>query len=88
MVSKCANPTCSSLFHYFGEGTVFEIRPLETSQQHSPEVAGRSRKSIEHFWLCSACSSTLTLAVDPGRNVQVVPRWKTTRSRPARAIAS
>lgn len=88
MVSKCANPTCSNVFHYFGQGTVFEIRFNAASQQPPSNAEGKSRNVVEHFWLCSACSSTLTLATDPERKVLVIPRRRAKPARAAIAIAS
>lgn len=88
MLSKCANPTCSNVFHYFGEGTVFEIRSNEASPQPSSNAEGKTRNAIEHFWLCSVCSSTLTLAVNPERKLLVIPRRRAKAARAALAIAS
>jgi hypothetical protein len=71
MLSKCANPSCSKEFHYFGEGKVFEIRWESSPALHS---SGKKRSHIEHYWLCSGCSGTLTLAMDSARNILVIPR--------------
>ena len=73
MLSKCANPSCSNEFHYFGEGKVFEIR-WETSSGATHSPGKKKSKLIEHYWLCSRCSSTLTIAMDSARNIQVIPR--------------
>jgi hypothetical protein len=73
MLSKCANPSCSKEFHYFGEGKVFEIR-WERSSGATHGSHGKKRKLIEHYWLCSGCSSTLTIAMDSARNILVIPR--------------
>lgn len=73
MLSKCANPSCSNEFHYFGEGKVFEIRSeISASAAHSSH--GKKRKSIEHYWLCASCSSKLTIAMDSARNILIIPR--------------
>jgi hypothetical protein len=71
MLSKCANPTCTTRLHYLREGKVFKIE----SETNLLLVNGRSKKaprSIEHFWLCGPCSETLTLVTEEGRGVQVV----------------
>jgi len=73
MLSKCANPSCLNEFHYFGEGKVFEVR-WEESSGATHDSRGRKRQGTEHFWLCSGCSSRLTIAMDSGRNVLVIPR--------------
>ncbi|MGA2962601.1 MAG: hypothetical protein ABSD96_13070 [Candidatus Korobacteraceae bacterium] len=72
MLSKCANPSCSNEFHYFGEGKVFEIRWGSSSATHSGY--GKKRKHTEHYWLCSSCSATLTIAMDSAHNILVIPR--------------
>jgi len=72
MLSKCANPSCSNTFHYFSEGKVFEIR-WETSPG-ATHNQGKNRKHTEHYWLCSRCSSTLTIAMDSASNILVIPR--------------
>ena len=73
MLSKCANPFCSNEFHYFGEGKVFEIR-RERLSSASHGSHGKKRKRIEHYWLCSHCSTTLTIAMDSAHNILVISR--------------
>ena len=72
MVSKCANPGCSAPFQYLRDGKVFQ---LEVRGQSSPGPqllnAGKPSAHLEHFWLCGACASTLTLLVDKGQVVTV-----------------
>ena len=73
MLSKCANPTCSNEFHYFGEGKVFEIRADKGTPRRAESTISK-RKHVEHFWLCSDCCSELTIGMDSERNVIVIPR--------------
>jgi hypothetical protein len=73
MLTKCANSSCSNLFHYFGEGKVFEIRS-EGSSGAAHGSHAKKRKRVEHYWLCSSCSATLTIATDSAHNVLVIPR--------------
>jgi hypothetical protein len=73
MLSKCANPSCLNEFHYFGEGKVFEIR-WEGSSSATHGAHGKKRAHIEHYWLCSHCASTLTIALDSARNILIIPR--------------
>jgi hypothetical protein len=71
MLSKCANPTCTTTLHYLREGKVFKVE----SDADLLLVNGQSKKAprrIEHFWLCGPCSETLTLVTHEGRGVQVV----------------
>jgi len=72
MLSKCANPFCPNEFRYFGEGKVFEIRRDRLST--TAPGHGKARARTEHYWLCSNCSSTLTLAVDSSHNIVVIRR--------------
>jgi hypothetical protein len=60
MVAKCANPPCSARFRYLGEGRLFRM-----------EI--KSGKN-EYFWLCSDCTSKMTLKAERGKNVIVVRR--------------
>jgi hypothetical protein len=72
MLSKCANPFCPNEFRYFGEGKVFEIRRDRLS--NAAHANGKKRARTEHYWLCSSCSSTLTLAMDSSHNIVVIRR--------------
>lgn len=81
MLSKCANPSCSNEFRYFGEGKVFEIRSerISVTAHKSYEAAAykghdKNRKRVEHFWLCAECYAKFTIATDLKHNVQVIPR--------------
>jgi hypothetical protein len=76
MLSKCANPSCSTPLVYLREGKIFM---METAAQPpiaaktsatSPKVANR----VEHFWLCGPCSAQMTLFYDLQNGVQVVPK--------------
>jgi hypothetical protein len=79
MLSKCANPDCSARFRYLHDGKIFrvdfEAHPhLRRAQLPEPSagipvirsgarlLSGEARPA-EYFWLCSACSEQMTLAV-------------------------
>jgi len=54
MVAKCSNPSCSASFRSLKEGRLFRLeseQPLRSS----------NTATGEYFWLCSCCSSTMTL---------------------------
>jgi len=53
MISNCANPKCGKTLMRMDGGRFFGF---PTSQ-----------KSIEHFWLCSACYKSFTLRMTEGR---------------------
>jgi hypothetical protein len=57
MLSKCANPGCSQLFRYLGEGRLFQVERSIASDGGNP-----SRK-IEHYWLCGKCSQDMRVGV-------------------------
>ena len=70
MLSKCANPECSTPLHYLREGKVFKVdkdRPLL--------VAGkRPAASVEHFWLCGPCAEKSTLTFDAKDGVRLISK--------------
>ncbi len=78
MLSKCANPGCSELFRYLGEGRLFQLE-----RTVSPESGGKSTRKIEHYWLCDRCSRAMRVGVleneallifsDPDGNVNTSP---------------
>ena len=59
MVAKCANPTCNVPFRYLSEGRLFR---LETAVGN-----------YEYFWLCAECAPKMSLKVEWGKGVVVVP---------------
>ena len=87
MVSKCANPACSTPFHYMREGKIFrvevevtpqtaEVDKIESSNgKKVPFVVPRTpNRKVEHFWLCGPCSRTMNLLFDRDRGVSVLPK--------------
>ncbi|HEX7288338.1 MAG TPA: hypothetical protein VF532_19290 [Candidatus Angelobacter sp.] len=78
MLSKCANPSCSTPLIYLREGKIFMLE----ATPHPPLVVddgkpARGVRQIEHFWLCGACSARMTLVYDKVRGVQVRPKERT-----------
>lgn len=72
MVGKCANPECVVPFRYFRDGKLFRF----DLGAPSPRVRIQPDcRRIEHFWLCGACASMMTLIWENGVGV-------TTRSLP------
>ncbi len=67
MLSKCANPTCSTAFRYLHEGILFYLAVASAA----PVTPDSSDKSVlERFWLCDKCSKTMK--VIPTRSGVVV----------------
>jgi hypothetical protein len=62
MVTKCANPDCSTPFRYFRSGKLFVLRE-----------AGQGRK-IDYYWLCDKCSQILTVERDARGGIAVAIR--------------
>ena len=76
MLSKCANPACTTPFHYLRDGKLFQIETSVGSPQNAgPELVAEPKPlhKIEFFWLCAECSSTMTLAFQRGKGVVAVP---------------
>ena len=69
MLAKCANPSCTASFRYLREGKLFRLELV-------------SERRYEHFWLCSDCCRTLTLAVDGRVVARPLDPITTTRSMP------
>ena len=72
MVGKCANRNCGAPFRYFRDGRLFAF---ELSGRW-PSEGGQStadHRSVEHFWLCGRCASTLTLILERDRGVVARP---------------
>ncbi len=65
MLAKCANPSCSAPFRYLEEGRLFRLEgdPLKS----------RGAEKREYFWLCGACSESMTLRLDESSGVRLVP---------------
>ena len=76
MMSKCANPTCASVFRYLRDGKLFQVPSgvaLKLSQAGTVDTPKRPARD-EFFWLCGECSKTFTIVVDPIDGVRIVPR--------------
>ena len=76
MLSKCANPACATPFHYLRDGKLFQIdTSLSSPQGMGPQLVAEPQQPhrVEFFWLCAACSSTMTLAYQRGKGVVMVP---------------
>jgi hypothetical protein len=77
MLSKCANPSCSTPLIYLREGKLFAVQPAGRTKlshlklaPHGPILASPSNR-VEHFWLCGPCSERLTLVYDVEIGVRV-----------------
>ena len=71
MLSKCANPSCSTTFRYLHEGKLYLIPPMQAQASHKPRCSSRTPR-LEYAWLCSSCSLDLTIQTDDDFGMRVV----------------
>ena len=72
MLSKCANPECSTTLHYLREGKVFKME--RDARLQGDESLRKQPKSVEHFWLCGPCSESWTLIYDREFGIRVAAK--------------
>ena len=83
MISKCANPACSTRFLYLHEGKLFRFEreakeDTELLLGFDPNQRKHSR-CVEFYWLCKTCATRMTLIrrKDGGVRPQPLPAmWK------------
>ena len=84
MLSKCANPSCSTPLVYLREGKIFFMENGQPPQvQREGPVLVKPGNRLEHFWLCGPCSAEMTIVYDREHGIIVVPK-----SRARGAVAS
>ena len=67
MLGKCNNPSCSASFRYLEEGLLFRLEP-DPARSDCPIP-----KKPEYYWLCPACSTTMTLHISTEGRIVTVP---------------
>jgi len=74
VISRCANPACSTRFRYLHEGRIFqfEVTSIPVRGVDAGDTKSPSRRT-EYFWLCDSCALTMTLVVEPDAAVALVP---------------
>jgi len=60
MLSKCANPACSTSFRYLHEGKVFRLE----RDPARPDGTKNAAHHFEYFWLCPVCAAFLTVVYE------------------------
>ena len=82
MVSKCANPECSTPFRYFHQGKLFRLEtrigPDRRRALGTEHDAKKSMHRLEFFWLCDDCAAKMTLVAEKGVGVSVRPHLSAT----------
>jgi hypothetical protein len=63
MISECANPDCRATFDYHN-GRYFRFHKIQRPGEQRPNT-----HSVQHFWLCEACSREYTLDYHRDRGV-------------------
>lgn len=73
MLSKCANPTCSNPFRCLHEGRLYLINSASRFDGCKCFSTPSSKSAPpEYSWLCSQCSSCMTIHVDEETGTIVV----------------
>jgi hypothetical protein len=74
VISRCANPACSTRFRYLHEGRIFrfEVRSIPVAGVDARDT-NSSPRGTEYFWLCDSCALTMTLVLEPDAGVALVP---------------
>jgi hypothetical protein len=85
MLSKCANPSCSSRLQRLTEGKLFLVESTGVRNPGLVDCRKKSPRRIEYFWLCKPCSSVLTLTADSCGGIEVLPLRRMERSQAATA---
>jgi len=68
MFSRCANPDCGVSFDY-RQGQLFRFH-----KAYAPHEPPPNTHSVQHFWLCGACSCQYTLEYREDRGVLMTRR--------------
>ena len=61
MLSHCLNPACRAPFRYLYDGRIFTAERLITRAD-----GAETKRVIEHYWLCGACSRSMKVVVKNG----------------------
>jgi len=87
---KCANPACSTAFHWTGGGKFFRFRPDPIrSTTSTPEgAAPRGIHGVKHYWLCERCTHVFTLAYDERHGVIIKLLWPEIVAQPSRKASA
>jgi hypothetical protein len=75
MLAKCSNPSCFAPFLRLGIGRLYLL-------EADPPLHTDKFERTEYFWLCDACSATMTLRLTEDEKVAVVPLPKGIRKLP------
>jgi hypothetical protein len=74
---KCANPACSTAFHWTGGGKFFRFRPGPDSSGNGASRADAPGgvHGVKHYWLCERCTHVFSLVYDERFGVVIKVLW-------------
>jgi hypothetical protein len=75
MIDQYSCPSCSAPFRYLRDGGLFRL-------ENDPASGSSKSNRVEYFWLCPACSLTMTLRLRADRTVTAVRLPKPIRDLP------
>jgi hypothetical protein len=74
MLAKCANPPCSASFRYLHEGRLFLVDVADSTRKGWPRPDDSPpAHRLLYLWLCDQCCRSMTVVIDNGREVEIVP---------------
>jgi len=65
MLSKCANPECSTRFLHMRGGKLFRWDQLQ-GVRNSHLLTKKEARRVEFFWLCETCAPRMTVVFRRG----------------------
>jgi len=76
MLSKCANPECSTRFLYMRGGKLFrwdQLQGVKDSGVNSDFTIKKESRRVEFFWLCDKCAPRMTVVFRKGVGITTKP---------------
>jgi hypothetical protein len=77
VLAHCVNPNCRVALQSFSEGRLYQFEVVSISVAANDDTTlpfdEKPKRQTTHFWLCGACSSTLSVTLEPLKGLQLVP---------------
>ena len=77
MVSQCSNPSCRRPLSALSEGRLYQFEIVSISisavDSSAEDLDETPQRQAANFWLCSQCSLTMTLSLEPQEGLKLVP---------------
>jgi|GraSoiStandDraft_24_1057298.scaffolds.fasta_scaffold301164_1 hypothetical protein len=71
MLTKCANPSCNETLDFSHRGALF-LFGREADAMDPGCCAPDDSDSVESFWLCDECASSMTIISDRGGSPVII----------------